>query len=107
MSRDHNGDTGALREDSQINQSSNHKEVIDAAEEADTECNADLGGDTFSNLPDGGPDYVWNNDYDTAAESAMKNIDYASMHIKPPLRPAVSKPHFPLSKVMHILPQTI
>jgi hypothetical protein len=37
MSRDRNGDTGALREDSQINQGSNHQEVIDAAEEADTE----------------------------------------------------------------------
>jgi hypothetical protein len=72
MSRDHNGDPGALREYSQVTQGSNHQAVIDAAEEADTECNADLGGDAFSNLPDGGPDYVWNNDYDPAAKSAMK-----------------------------------
>jgi hypothetical protein len=57
---------------SQITQSSKHQEVIDVAEEADTECNADLGGDAFRNLPNGGPNYVWNNDYDPAAESAMK-----------------------------------
>jgi hypothetical protein len=31
-----------------------------------------LGEDVFKNLPDGGPDYVWNNDYDPAAERAMK-----------------------------------
>jgi hypothetical protein len=30
-------------------------------------------GDAFSDLPDGGPDYVWNNDYNTAAEIALKN----------------------------------
>jgi hypothetical protein len=72
MYRGHNGDTGALREDSQVTEGSNHQQTINAAEEADTECNADLGGDAFRDLPDGGPDYVWNNDYDTAAESAMK-----------------------------------
>jgi hypothetical protein len=35
MSRGHNGDTGALREDSQVTQGSNHQEAIDAAVEAD------------------------------------------------------------------------
>jgi hypothetical protein len=51
MSLDHNGDTGALREYSHITQGSNHQEVIEAAEEADTECNYDLGGVYLATYP--------------------------------------------------------
>jgi hypothetical protein len=32
-----------------------------------------MGEDVFINLSDGGPDCVWNNDYDPAADTIMKN----------------------------------
>jgi hypothetical protein len=72
MSRDQNGETGALRTYSQVTEGSGHQAALEIIkEEEGPENDADLGGEAFRDLPDGGPDYVWNTNYDPAAETAL------------------------------------
>jgi hypothetical protein len=71
MSRGHNGETGALRLDSQVTEGSKHQAALGSIEhDKGPETDAYWGGARFCHLPDGGPAFVWNVNYDPSAETA-------------------------------------
>jgi hypothetical protein len=73
ISRDHNGENGgALHVDSQVTQGFQQQATLDIIEEEEgPENDVDLREETFCDLPDGGPDFVWNTNYDPVAETAL------------------------------------
>jgi hypothetical protein len=94
MSYDHNGETGALCVDSQVTQGSQHQSALGIIEEEEGPKNdADLGEETFRGLPDRGPYYVWNTNYDPSAETALAQYTQISMPFKPMQGPLAPKLH--------------
>jgi hypothetical protein len=108
MSRDHDDETGALRVDSLDTRGSHHQVALGIIEEEEgPKSDADLGEDAFGGLPDGGPDYVWNTNYDPAAETALSQYKKTVMPFKPIQGPLETKLHSRSSKVMCTNPNAI
>jgi hypothetical protein len=99
MSRDHNGETGAVCTDSQVTEGSQHQAALDIMEEEEGPENvADLGGEAFRDLPDGGPYYVWNTNYDPSAETTLSQYHKKNYAVQTDARSNGAKTTFTLIK---------